>query len=844
MFYWKTAAAVVALFVCLPLHGQQQIAEPRQAVLEMAEAGIPDTSAYLKAAENLAYAAIEAGNLSIARNAAMILSDMVERYEGATLREVGSGRLTNARVTYQISRRNPDGVGIAQSVVDVAQEAEDVDLELDGLYEMARFQRGTRRYDDRTATLQRMNQLASDSKEDYYLALTYLEQGRDLIERGDAKLGLDLLNEAQRTFDQAGEADELHQVYDLRAKAWMKLNDYDRALENANLAIASLSEMLDESSPRDEHGHNQFNLEGLETFFDPTTLLSHRARLFRAMDRPDLALKDYESLITLRGRQRDDNVVASSQTRQSRIIMEFMSEAIEAHYELLDDDPEHAWEALALSEQMKAYGLLASLTLRDRRGKQEETAALERQIASLQRAQPPGIPVSPELALLELKLSERLEAEGTLPQGHWRFTADDAKALVADLPGGMLQYATGYDESHLFYVDGNGQLSMYRIEEGIRTHLAIIDWRKTIEESSYVTKSIRPASVQDSLDGAFLAQGLDLVRRVFPGVSIDSLPRELLIVPDQMINFLPFAALPMDSLATPFGYGDLRFFVDEHDVSYGYSLRHQAALKANGSNKRTSNLLAYAPTFTGAASASDVLAARRSLPMVKSDTASLPGLTPLAFNGPEAEMTTEVLEMGEAITGPAANRESFLKRLGDASILHLSSHGVMSARHPKYSFVAFSQSTPDLLEEELIYYNDLPSYGVDADLVVLSACETGMGMVAPGESALTMASAFINAGARSVVSNLWSVDDAATRELMEYFYRELASGESRLIATNNAQRSLKSQAAYGHPFYWGALTLYGDEGKLELSKRTEYWKFGIGGLLGLLAVGGVLYFRR
>ena len=168
----------------------------------------------------------------------------------------------------------------------------------------------------------------------------------------------------------------------------------------------------------------------------------------------------------------------------------------------------------------------------------------------------------------------------------------------------------------------------------------------------------------------------------------------------------------------------------------------------------------------------------------------------------------------------------------------------MSAKHPRHSFVAFSQEDEVLEEDQLLYFNDLPSYGIDADLVVLSACETSIGLVAPGESALTMAAAFIDAGAHSVVSNLWSIDDNAAKQLMEYFYAGLGAGESRTLAANSAQRKMRTTGGYTHPFYWAAMTLYGQPGTIPPAKRgLPWWIIGLG--LGAIAIaGGAWFFNR
>ena len=101
-----------------------------------------------------------------------------------------------------------------------------------------------------------------------------------------------------------------------------------------------------------------------------------------------------------------------------------------------------------------------------------------------------------------------------------------------------------------------------------------------------------------------------------------------------------------------------------------------------------------------------------------------------------------------------------------------------------------------------------------ADLVVLSACETGLGTglshdVPPGDDWVGLVRAFLYAGARSVVASLWSVDDRATATVMEKFYEGLRDGRSKAGALGDAQRAVLRERDYADPFYWAAFQLTG-----------------------------------
>ena len=97
------------------------------------------------------------------------------------------------------------------------------------------------------------------------------------------------------------------------------------------------------------------------------------------------------------------------------------------------------------------------------------------------------------------------------------------------------------------------------------------------------------------------------------------------------------------------------------------------------------------------------------------------------------------------------------------------------------------------------------------DLVVLSACQTALGKLAETEGIIGLSRSFLMAGARTVVVSLWSVDDEATRLLMEYFYKALFEGKTVPEALRAAQLELKGQADYKNPYYWAGFVVVGAE---------------------------------
>jgi CHAT domain-containing protein len=116
---------------------------------------------------------------------------------------------------------------------------------------------------------------------------------------------------------------------------------------------------------------------------------------------------------------------------------------------------------------------------------------------------------------------------------------------------------------------------------------------------------------------------------------------------------------------------------------------------------------------------------------------------------------------------------------------------------------------PPEAEDGLLTAEDVSGLDLlDTELVVLSACETGLGEIRTGEGVFGLRRAFVLAGAKTLIMSLWKVPDEQTRELMEEFYRRLMSGESRSGALRRAQMAIRDR--YADPGYWGAFVCQGD----------------------------------
>jgi CHAT domain-containing protein len=142
--------------------------------------------------------------------------------------------------------------------------------------------------------------------------------------------------------------------------------------------------------------------------------------------------------------------------------------------------------------------------------------------------------------------------------------------------------------------------------------------------------------------------------------------------------------------------------------------------------------------------------------------------------------------------------------------------------------------------------HDIYSMKLNADLVVLSACQTGTGKEIKGEGVMGLNTAFLQAGARSVVSTLWQVEDNAANQLMKEFYgRMVSDGMSPSAALRAAQIKLYQYPQFRSPFFWAAFTVHGDAATATPFKR-DHTKLviSISAAVALGLVGFILLRRR
>jgi CHAT domain-containing protein/Tfp pilus assembly protein PilF len=243
------------------------------------------------------------------------------------------------------------------------------------------------------------------------------------------------------------------------------------------------------------------------------------------------------------------------------------------------------------------------------------------------------------------------------------------------------------------------------------------------------------------------------------------------IIPHGPLHYLPFAALTDGQ----------RFLADEYAL---FALPSASVLRFVQQKRKTGppSVLAFAQ-------------------------AQPPGLPALGFADREVRAIAGLFG-AQPTAGQAATESAFVAEAPKRSLLHLAAHGQLNEGNPLFSRIVLGPDGKNDggLEVHEVYRLDLAA----ADLVVLSACQTILGAQSAGDDIVGLNRAFIYAGAPTVVSSLWTVDDEATGRLMEAFYAHLKQGLGKAAALRQAQLEMRQQ--FPHPYYWAAFVLTGDPG--------------------------------
>ena len=446
-------------------------------------------------------------------------------------------------------------------------------------------------------------------------------------------------------------------------------------------------------------------------------------------------------------------------------------------------------EALEISERARARGLLdllAEARVDVRQGGDPELLAREKKLrraindkaAQLARSQKKTLATEVDALVAELRQLERRIRESspryaslTQPE---TLTLRQIQRDVVDDDTLLVEIALGDERGHVWAVTTDSVTvralpSRKEVEAVARRFYEALTARNVrIDDETPQARLARLARARQRIgkDGAKLYELL-LAKLPLRGKS------RLLIVADGALQYVPFAAIPMNGQP----------LVTRFELVHMPSVSALAALRRETKGRRV-------PERTVAVLADPVFADARMprLPLAREEAASI----------------ARIAYRPEVRVGAAATRAAAMSgELGRYRYIHFATHGVLDDRTPELSGIALSDGFLRLHE---IYNLDLP-----ADLVVLSACQTALGKEVAHEGLVGLTRGFMYAGAERVLASLWKIDDRATAELMRGLYeRMLVERMTPAAALRAAQIEMAQSPRWSEPYHWAAFVLQGE----------------------------------
>jgi CHAT domain-containing protein len=386
-----------------------------------------------------------------------------------------------------------------------------------------------------------------------------------------------------------------------------------------------------------------------------------------------------------------------------------------------------------------------------------------------------------------------------LKYDHKTYSLAQTQALL-DPSQTLIEYFVG-DSSIFIFVVQSDKNQIYEIKKDFPLVEWVTQFRNGLHEY-HTSLQKTPDLYQKTLQNyAFSAK--NLYDRLLAPIASE-LKDELIIISDGVLNGLPFEALLSAAPKDLSNFGTYPFLVRNHTVHYAYSATSLGFMMDKTYPKTNKGLLAFAPFYA------------ENSPSTTSDMAGervFNGqLSPLPYSGAEVNKVKSYFPNRAVVqTGTVATKTRFKELAAGYQVLHLATHAKANQKAGTFSFMAFAPTSAPgdngLLSVAELYHSFLHT-----DLVVLSACETGIGEIQQGEGIIGLSRAFIYTGAKSIVASLWSVNDQSTMEIMDTFYNEMSKGTSKNQALSQSKRAyLKSHpGAASHPYFWASFVAIGD----------------------------------
>lgn len=730
---------------------------------------------------------------------------------------------------------------------------------------------------------------ATNSLGEHEKAIAYLEEALELFRKmGMKRLEARTLSEIGTVESANGEYVKSIQTFQQAIKLTRDGQDYRYAARSLNL-MGNVYEALNDQKQAVQHFDQALQMSRIAS--DRTaesTALFNLARVDRNNGNLVSAEQKLESALTMAESIR--TTVSSQDLRAS-----FFA-AVRQIYELYIDvlmlrhksDPGSGFDvrAFAISERARARSLLESLqegqaniregvdaSLLQKELSLSETlnAKADRHLKLLAEKHTPeaeqvqkeidALTVDYDRLLSQIRITSPRYAALTSPEP---LNLSQVQQRLIDNDSVLLEYALGDDRSYVWVIT-NSSFSTYELPS-----------RKDIEDaarqlySDFTAYQIRPGeSVQQRVerqkksDDSIPVDTQELTKLVLGPLTGKLGKKRLLIVSDGALQYIPFAALhDPDSEPTSPRYLYSRYEIVTEPSASTLSLLLDEARQRSAARDSVAVLAdpvfevddprVKRASYASTPETSESLQVKQALRDIgiSIDGVQIPRLL---ASGDEADGIINSAPWGTGLkaVGFEANRSRVLgEELRRYRVVHFATHGIINNEHPELSGIVLSLfDQQGRSQDGFLRLHDIYNLHLPADLVVLSACSTGLGKDVRGEGLIGLTRGFMYAGASGVVASLWKVDDQATAELMKLFYGGMfQKGLAPVAALREAQLQMSQEKAWRSPYYWAGFIIQGryDEklGGSQVTYLTGRRIATISLVVVVMVVSGLFLIRR
>ena len=362
----------------------------------------------------------------------------------------------------------------------------------------------------------------------------------------------------------------------------------------------------------------------------------------------------------------------------------------------------------------------------------------------------------------------------------------------------LIEFFEGSTHIYIFSISKNNPISVIKIVKDEKFKETLLSFLKLFSDE-------RGATLQNNINN-YTNLGFILFKRLFK----ERLNKNIIIVPDGLFSFLPFDALITEETAIT-NFEKLPYLIHKTNLSYAYS----TSILLNGSkaiNRKKDKLLGFFPVF-------------------KNNHRSL---AELSYTEQEAESIENVIK-GDFLFFENAKKNAFNSIGKEYSILHLSTHASAGDFY-----------TPPAIEfyDKSLYLTEIYGYNLNLDLVVLSACETGIGTLRKGEGVISLARGFSYAGVKNLLVSLWKVNDKSTEKIMVGFYKNYKNSGKKSESLRLSKLDYLDDATISSlkksPYYWASFIYIGEITNVN-SQPISYWWLLIA---FIIFVGGFFFLKK